>query len=330
MRHTLTLISSLVLLILTSVFIAASATGEINVRAEGQAERGFFNKGKGPELPEDFVGDRDGFLKIPLPEGVGEESVSVVNDIYANNVIVSIRGTDEDFYKKNFFSGDMTNIDDVRYGYSDGTSVVELKTDRISVPVMEFSKGNLYIKVADPHSVYDRIIVVDAGHGGSDPGSVVYGVEEKDITSAIAERLKDLIGSGDKNYAVYLSAKEDTDASEEEREAFADKISADLIISLHTGADPDSRVTNGVGINTTPELKDRAAKLCTSLAGACGQQDLGVSTERVPGVTENTEIPFFRIRLGYITNKYEAEKMNSRDYQDKAAEKIASFVNENE
>ncbi|MCR4590967.1 MAG: N-acetylmuramoyl-L-alanine amidase [Lachnospiraceae bacterium] len=295
--------------------------------AESRAERGFFNKGKGPELPEDMSGDKSGFLRIPLPEGMDEKNVSVVNDIYNKNVVVRISGADEDFYKQNFFSGDMTGIDDVRYGYSDGASLVELKTDRMSVPITEFAKGSLFIKVADLHSVYDRVVVIDAGHGGNDPGSVVYGIEEKNITAGVAEKLFSDINTEKGGTAVYMSVPDGSETSDEDRAAFVDAIDADLLISLHTGADPDSRVTNGVGINTTPELENDAEELCNAISAACGQENLGASEEAVPGITELTEKPYLRVRLGYITNRYEAEKMNSDDYQEKAAGVIAAFVN---
>ncbi len=322
-----TLFFSLILLVITSFYIAATLTGAVTVRAESHAERGFFNKGKGLELPEDMSGDKAGFLRIPLPEGAGEENVSLVNDIYDRKVVVSITGADEDFYKQNFFSGDMTGIDDVRYGYSDGVSFVELQTDGMKVPVTEFAKNSLFIKVEDPHDVYDRVIVIDAGHGGDDPGSVVYGIEEKDITASVAEKLYNKIETGDNGTIAFMSVPEGADISEEERAKFVDDLNADLLISLHTSADPDSRVTNGVGINASSVLLKDAETLSAAIQESCEQEDLGVSAEDVLGITTYTDVPYMRIKLGVITNKYEAEKMTKTDYQEKVTDVIAAFIN---
>ena len=322
-----TLFFSLILLVITSFYIAATLTGAVTVRAESHAERGFFNKGKGLELPEDMSGDKAGFLRIPLPEGAGEENVSLVNDIYDRKVVVSITGADEDFYKQNFFSGDMTGIDDVRYGYSDGVSFVELKTDGMKVPVTEFSKDSLFIKVEDPHDVYDRVIVIDAGHGGDDPGSVVYGIEEKDITASVAKKLYNKIETGDNGTVAFMSVPEGADISEEERAKFVDDLNTDLLISLHTGADPDSRVTNGVKIDASSGLVKDAETLSAAIQESCEQEDLGVSAEEVQGITTLTGVPYMRIKLGVITNKYEAEKMTKTDYQEKVTDVIAAFIN---
>lgn len=80
------------------------------------------------------------------------------------------------------------------------------------------------------------VIVVDAGHGGKDPGaSAVTGGKEKDITLAAALQLKALL-EADKRYEVRLTRETDTFIELEDRVTIARNLGANLFISLHADA----------------------------------------------------------------------------------------------
>jgi len=91
-----------------------------------------------------------------------------------------------------------------------------------------------------------RRIVVDAGHGGQDPGAIGPGrVREKDVTLAIATRLaRQLRGDG---FEVVLTRDRDRTLALEERTALANTAGADLFVSVHANAHPRR---NRVGIET--------------------------------------------------------------------------------
>ncbi len=87
-----------------------------------------------------------------------------------------------------------------------------------------------------------RRIVIDPGHGGKDFGAPGYtkGVHEKYVVMEIAERLARKIRS-ELGCEVLLTRKSDKYISLEERTAIANTQNADLFISIHTNASPDSR-----------------------------------------------------------------------------------------
>ena len=178
---------------------------------------------------------------------------------------------------------------------------------------------------AKPHDCFSRVIAIDAGPGGSDTGSVVYGIEEKSITYGVAEKLMEHLQSEDT--FVIMTSPEDRNFDSEERAEIAADCKADLLLSLHTGADADTRVTNGIEAFSSEGLKVKAMKLTGLLSGACSQKNLGVKEFKGTDVTKYAKTPYIRLKLGYITNKGEAEKMASPEYQEKAAETIAEFVN---
>jgi N-acetylmuramoyl-L-alanine amidase len=81
-----------------------------------------------------------------------------------------------------------------------------------------------------------KVIVLDAGHGGHDPGAVgPHGTKEKDINLAIVLQLEKLFRK-DKNYKVILTRDDDTFIPLVERANIANKNKADLFISVHCNA----------------------------------------------------------------------------------------------
>lgn len=100
-------------------------------------------------------------------------------------------------------------------------------------------------------------IVIDPGHGGSDPGARgVGGVLEKDVVLAVAKRLANLLR--EKLHAeVLLTRSDDTTRSLAERTAFANANDADLFVSIHSNADQTGRL-HGVETYTLNNSADQA------------------------------------------------------------------------
>ncbi len=100
-------------------------------------------------------------------------------------------------------------------------------------------------------------IVLDPGHGGADPGaSGVDGLLEKDVTLAIAQRLKRRLEESS-NAKVLLTRETDTTRTLAERTAFANANSADLFISIHANADRSGEL-QGIETYTLNNSNDRA------------------------------------------------------------------------
>lgn len=87
-----------------------------------------------------------------------------------------------------------------------------------------------------------RRVVVDAGHGGYDPGaSGPNGIKEKDVVLDIAKRIKRILENKG-GYEVYLTRSRDKFMSLEERTDVANKKGADLFVSVHANAHNSRRV----------------------------------------------------------------------------------------
>jgi N-acetylmuramoyl-L-alanine amidase len=89
-------------------------------------------------------------------------------------------------------------------------------------------------------------IVIDAGHGGHDPGAQARGITEAELTLDIALRLEKLLAK-EAGFEVVMTRRTDTFVSLEERTAIANRVGADLFLSIHSNA---SSAATARGIET--------------------------------------------------------------------------------
>ena len=89
-----------------------------------------------------------------------------------------------------------------------------------------------------------RRVVIDAGHGGNDPGAIGRNAQEKNITLAIALKLGELIRENLQDVDVIFTRDKDVFVELYQRADIANRNKADLFISIHCNANP-SRVFQG-------------------------------------------------------------------------------------
>ena len=88
-----------------------------------------------------------------------------------------------------------------------------------------------------------KTIVIDAGHGGKDPGAVGYrGTKEKDIALDVAKRLEKKL-SKNMNVKIIMTRDEDVFLRLSERTKIANESNGNLFISIHTNAAEDRRAS---------------------------------------------------------------------------------------
>lgn len=103
-------------------------------------------------------------------------------------------------------------------------------------------------------------VVIDAGHGGKDGGSVgKRGLKEKDVTLDIARRLKRIIEQLLPNVEVALTRHNDSYVSLEDRIRIASRRPGDLFLSLHVNAN-ESKEASGFEIYSLDVASDRHAE----------------------------------------------------------------------
>ena len=133
-----------------------------------------------------------------------------------------------------------------------------------------------------------RTIVLDAGHGGSQPGCVgKSGVLEKDLTLALTLALRKKLAAA--GYQVLLTRETDRNVSLPDRTAFANKNNADLCISIHINASVD-RKREGIEtfyLNFTP---DRTVIETAARENASVEAGIGRTPELIKKIAQNDKV----------------------------------------
>jgi len=182
-------------------------------------------------------------------------------------------------------------------------------------------------------SVVNKVVVIDPGHGGFDPGVVVEkGVMEKDITLAIGKRLAaDLRQAG----AIVLMTRDaDNDLSEpgtadlvekkqedlKKRVALANENKADLLISIHVNSIPSSAPRGAQTFVQPgfPESKKAGQAIQSGLSGFLKNTDR-LTKEADYYITRTTSIPAVLVETGFISNTRESRLLQDPAYQGKVS-----------
>lgn len=178
-----------------------------------------------------------------------------------------------------------------------------------------------------------KIIIIDAGHGGTDPGSVKRGIQEKDINLQIALKLQKRLER--KGYKVVMTRTDDTAISLINRAKLANKAKGDLLISIHQNSFKDSSV-HGIEAFYNPGKETLDGQLANCIQEALihytQAKDRHVRAVTNLVVIREAKMPACLIESAYISNDTERELIQTKDYQDKVVtgimEGIENFLNE--
>ncbi|MBW8297033.1 MAG: N-acetylmuramoyl-L-alanine amidase [Sphingopyxis sp.] len=158
----------------------------------------------------------------------------------------------------------------------------------VSVPIGKAKPSVALPRIEGPNNSRLPLVVLDAGHGGHDPGAISphSGKREKDITLALARAIRDdLLASG--RVRVALTRGDDRYLVLEERFGIARRLRADLFISIHADA-AENQAASGASIYTLSEVaSDReAARLAAreNKANVINGVDLGAHSGDVSSI----------------------------------------------
>ena len=170
----------------------------------------------------------------------------------------------------------------------------------------------------DPASAFRKTVVIDAGHGGRDPGARGAAGVEKDVTLGAAKALKAKLEKTGR-YNVVMTRDSDRYVPLETRVQIARRADADLFISLHADSGPDSS-TRGASVYTLADhAASRSAKLVSKddwFMKASLQGDRGVSgilydlTQRA---TKNRSATFAELLLDRLSENQTLLRRSHRE-----------------
>lgn len=181
--------------------------------------------------------------------------------------------------------------------------------------------------------VAGRIVVIDPGHGGNDPGAVAAnGVLEKDVTLGVALHLERLLQRAAVN--VRLTRRDDTDLADDDarvrkgqdlsrRVALGRETRADIFVSIHANSFPSS-AWSGAQTFYFPNRSDDqwlAERIQSRLVAQLGPNRRQAAAADYYVMRESS-IPSVVVEVGFLSHPRESELLGSDAYQRRVAEAI--------
>ncbi|MFC1627450.1 N-acetylmuramoyl-L-alanine amidase, partial [Patescibacteria group bacterium] len=185
-----------------------------------------------------------------------------------------------------------------------------------------------YVMAEKGNFVAGHKIVIDAGHGGSDPGSTECdGLYEKDANLDIAERLKTKLEANDA--VVYMTREDDVYKTNADRYDYANSTDGEVLVSIHLNGSTKHDVNGSMSLYTKPwKDKDFTATVHNDIVDMLGVGNLGI-TNFMSGVTLKFNGPAAMLEPVYISNTDECRDLTdgSGERQDQIADSIYEGLN---
>jgi N-acetylmuramoyl-L-alanine amidase CwlD len=187
-------------------------------------------------------------------------------------------------------------------------------------------KKKVTVPAARPSFLRNKVIVLDPGHGGNDPGAVgPHGIKEKDVTLGISNRLKTKLVDAGAN--VIMARKDDSEILLQPRVDTGLNNNADIFVSIHCNSSTNS---SAYGVETyykTAQSSRLAKTIQKNLVKLSEVFDRGVKTANF-FVIKRTTVPSVLIETGFVSNPVEEMLLASVGYQQKIANAIYNGINE--
>lgn len=266
-------------------------------------------------------------IMLETSKNIDVDDIDVEEDYYKKEIILDFDRN----YEKEFGKGEIL-IDDERVKsvvlteYKNKTRMV-IKTKEIMTLDMDEKRKGLLIKLIKPRERYDNIVLIDPGHGGVDPGASVGEVTEKALNLDMCMYLYEKLEKN-KDIKVYMTRKDDTYPTLQDRVIMAEDIQADLFISIHNNAALSTKA-EGTEVLYYPTCKTKgltskvlADSLQKRLVKELKSKDRGIIPREGLYLLRKSSMPAVIIEVGYMTNSSELKKLSKESYQKDTADAV--------
>ncbi len=223
-------------------------------------------------------------------------------------------------------------LKDIQVSTVGGKTVLHFNQNRISAYEIEDEKDRYAVYVKNPKEVYDKVLILDAGHGGKDPGTIGNGLNEKDMALDVVKKTAEALkGSG---VQVYLTRDSDIYPENTTRIGIANQI-ADALVTVHMNSGPIA--AHGTEMLYKDYPTDDASKLTSkklatimqkNVVAATGNADRGLKLRTDLLILNQAKVPAIFAEIVFLTNPNDALKIASEAYQEQVALGLARGIQE--
>lgn len=210
------------------------------------------------------------------------------------------------------------------------TAILSFQVDKIYGYCLYEDSKYIYLACKNPKEVYNKIIVLDAGHGGKDTGTdAVTGnwpesYYNLDFVKKIEEQWSEKDGK------VYITRWNDKRCSLQSRVRFANSVSADYFISIHCNSSDEA---GGSGLealyksNQYKEESKQMAQICLEeLTKATGMTNRGALNGQEIFIIRKAKMPTVLLEMGFLTSREDVIYLQSEDNRVKMAKTVCNAI----
>ncbi len=196
--------------------------------------------------------------------------------------------------------------------------------ENIFSDLIEKGKKQQKEKQASISKIKNKVVVIDAGHGGLDTGALRGLTLEKDITLNIALKVRDILQEAGMKKVV-MTRTTDKTLSLEERVEIANKKKSDIYVSIHINASKKSEI-KGIETHYYTQSGYKVAQVIhKELMKNIDAEDRGLFKSKFY-VINHTKAPAVLLELGFISNEQERTSLTSEQRQTDSAQAIADGI----
>lgn len=200
--------------------------------------------------------------------------------------------------------------------FTNEADTIDIYADNDTIPV-----------TSAKYNVPEFCVVIDAGHGGNDGGTVSGEVIEKDSNLSVALKLKAILE--DNNIEVILTRNSDEKMSLAQRTSVANDSNADFFISLHCNYyEDDAQIAGLECYYNSPDATESKAYAESIIHAVSLSNDVKTRDAKTENyyVLRNTQIPAVLVEMGFLSNYSESQKLLSDDYQEILAQRMVEGI----
>jgi len=256
------------------------------------------------------------------------DNIAINNAYMDRQVIFTLPGDFSGTYgfgRHEINDGNMVYFDVETVG---GVTRLVANSRRIFATTITEDHNYIYIAFRHPRDVYHRIVVIDPGHGGTDPGTTsIGGVHERYLVLDVSLQLLEIFNNSS-DVKVYMTRRTNTTVSRPARATLANEVGADLFISVHMNSAAPNQTPRGTETHYFPDAHIRGSGFCSAqmaaifqrhVQSALGTNDRGTISAAWDVLTL-TEMPAVLSELGFLSNPQEAAMLKNPASQRQAAQ----------
>ena len=267
-------------------------------------------------------------IMFSKPSGVNIEDI-VITDLYNDKKItIEIPGVHTNLFNYETLKINDSNVGNIKCEKNGNNTLITIEEKEIFAYNISENGNIVTLTLVPPKEKYSKIVVIDAGHGGSDSGAVGNGLVEKNLTLDITKYVKSYLDSSD--IKAYYTRLEDTYPTLQERCDLANEIEADLFVSVHINSFTSSSANGtetyySLSNNSNSYSSYLASRVQVNMVNELNTRNRGVKTAGFY-VLNNTNMPAILAEVAFISNASDANILKQETNKKKAGRAVYTGI----